>query len=758
MAEKPKILVFTTAYAPFIGGAEVAVEQVSKRLKDKFDFVIITSRMRKDLPKREVRNEGVAVRVGFGTRFDKYLFLVFGPFRVFSDFGFHASDLQNKVLLWGVDLSFGSLAAAILKLFWPRVPLVFNIQYGDGEERISKGRFGLMNFAFKLILGSADYVTAISSYLLNLCKAYGFIGEQAVIHNGVDIQKFKNQNAKSKMTDQNSKIIITVSRLVPKNGIDILIKAVAELKIQLPTSNFQLLIIGDGEERPNLEHMAYGLGLTANTKFFGEIPYDEIPKYLTEADIFVRSSRSEGMGNAFIEALAAGLPIIGTPVGGILDIIEDGKTGLFAKVDDPKDLAEKIKTLLEDRELAARIVENGRRMVKERFSWDKIAETYGALFEKQLAVKKRVLVATGLFPPDVGGPATYSKILLDELPQQGIGVRVLGFRSVRNLPKVLRHIVYFIRTLWLGGNADIIFAQDPVSVGYPVAIAAKILRKRFILKIVGDYAWEQGTQRFGAKEMLDDFLHRKYGWRVEFLRKIQKFVSNRAAKIIVPSEYLKRVVTKWGIDPEKISVVYNAFDMLEVGNEKLEVSKELARAELGLDGKVLVSAGRLVPWKGFDLLIEVVMDLLISYPEIKLVIIGDGPKREALERKAYGLKLMANVVFTGALPREKLLKYLIAADAFVLNTAYEGMSHQILEAMSLGVPIVTTDAGGNSELIKDGESGFLVKFNDKKVLIEKISQLLSDNNLANLFADKAKKKAEEFSLPRMINETIKVLI
>lgn len=112
---------------------------------------------------------------------------------------------------------------------------------------------------------------------------------------------------------------------------------------------------------------------------------------------------------------------------------------------------------------------------------------------------------------------------------------------------------------------------------------------------------------------------------------------------------------------------------------------------------------------------------------------------------------------TGALPREQVLKYLKAADIFVLNTAYEGMSHQILEAMSLGVPIITTDAGGNPELIKDGESGFLVKFNDKKALADKISKLLSADHLKVQFAENAQKKAREFSLERMIGETVKFL-
>ncbi|NOY35824.1 MAG: glycosyltransferase family 4 protein, partial [bacterium] len=107
----------------------------------------------------------------------------------------------------------------------------------------------------------------------------------------------------------------------------------------------------------------------------------------------------------------------------------------------------------------------------------------------------RILICTGIYPPDIGGPATYSKLLFDELSKRGVEVEVLSFGDVRRLPKIIRHLVYFLKTLKRARGADIVFAQDPVSVGLPAAIAAKILQKRFILKVVGDYAWEQYNQR-----------------------------------------------------------------------------------------------------------------------------------------------------------------------------------------------------------------------------------------------------------------------
>ncbi|MDP3934626.1 MAG: glycosyltransferase family 4 protein, partial [Candidatus Giovannonibacteria bacterium] len=677
-----------------------------------------TSRMRRDLPKREARCEGLVVRIGFGNRFDKFWFLIFGWFAAWREL----KKRRGRIIFWVMDFSFGAAAAGFLKIFYSKIPLVFTIQYGYGDERVAKGRFGLMNLAFRMILAQADYVTAISSYLLRLCGQYGFIGEGAVLHNGVDLKKFTNQESRI-----GNHVIISTSRRVYKNGLDILEKAFEIVKKKFPD---------------------------AELKIVSDVPYDELPKYLWKADVFARPSRSEGMGNSFVEALAAGLPIIGTPVGGILDIIEDGKTGLFAKVDDPKDLAEKIKILLEDKELAQKIVENGQKMVAERFSWDKIAAQYAGVFDSQLNTKKRILIATGIFPPEGGGPATYSKILLDELPKENFGVRVLSFISFRRYPKILRHILYFIKALRLGKNADIIFAQDPVSVGFPAMLAAKILRKKFILKIVGDYAWEQGVQRFGVKEVLDDFLKNKYKWEVEFLRKIQKFVANRANRIIVPSKYLKGVVTRWGIRSEKIHVVYNALQ----DDELFRFPRQARGGVLAKPAQqLIVSAGRLVPWKGFDALIEIMPEILKEFPGAKLVIIGDGPEKEKLQVLAEKIT-RSQIIFTGNLLNEKVLEYLAAADIFVLNTAYEGFSHLILEAMSLKTPVVTTDAGGNPELIEDGESGFLVKFNDKEALKTKILEILQNTALAQKLAENAGKKASKFSKERMINETVKILL
>ncbi len=114
----------------------------------------------------------------------------------------------------------------------------------------------------------------------------------------------------------------------------------------------------------------------------------------------------------------------------------------------------------------------------------------------------RLLIATPLYPPDVGGPATYAKILEETLPSRGIAVTVVSFGSVRHLPSGVRHLRYFLNVLSVARKADIVLALDPVSVGLPALLAVRLLRKRFAVKVVGDFAWEQYMQRKEKREKL----------------------------------------------------------------------------------------------------------------------------------------------------------------------------------------------------------------------------------------------------------------
>ena len=247
------------------------------------------------------------------------------------------------------------------------------------------------------IFGRADYIQAISKYLADWAKSEGATCPIEVVPNGVDLNKFKIQSAKIKITNQNSKIrIITTSRLVEKNGVDVLIRASSYLKVIIPDTRFLIQIVGGGKEENALKKLTRDLKVDDVVEFTGEITPERIPEYLQQADIFVRPSRSEGLGSSFLEAMAAGLPVIGTAVGGITDFLVDynaknteqsanDANGLFVEKDNPKDLAQKIGFLLERADLREELGENGRRLIEEKYNWAQIANQMNRIFQKLIA-------------------------------------------------------------------------------------------------------------------------------------------------------------------------------------------------------------------------------------------------------------------------------------------------------------------------------------------------------------------------------------
>lgn len=322
----------------------------------------------------------------------------------------------------------------------------------------------------------------------------------------------------------------------------------------------------------------------------------------------------------------------------------------------------------------------------------------------------RLVLATPLYPPELGGPATYAKLLMDGLPALGVEPVLVPFSQVRRFPKLVRHIAYYRKVLSVLKSADAVLALDPVSTGLPALRAAQHLHKPFFVKIVGDYAWEQGKQRFGITESLDEFVRSKQPHAgVRLLQQIQTRVAKRATRVIVPSNYLKGIVEAWGVPSEKIVVVRNSVDVSVLGKVPEEVGI-LTRPRI-------VTAGRLVPWKG----IEGVIDAVSTTP---LVIAGEGPEAARLE--AYAKEKKSHVVFTGALEHEDLLATLAACDLFVLNSTYEGLSHLLLEAIALGVPTIATNVGGNPEAVQGVSYARLVPVGDTQALSSSIREMLTN--------------------------------
>ena len=354
----------------------------------------------------------------------------------------------------------------------------------------------------------------------------------------------------------------------------------------------------------------------------------------------------------------------------------------------------------------------------------------------------KILLATPLYPPEIGGPATYSALLEKELPKKGADLKLVAFRDSRQLPKVIRHIHYFVELLKAMGDCQVVFAQDTVSVGLPAMLAAKVRRRKFMLRVPGDYAWEQSVQRYAVKDSIDDFQNKKYGWRVEFLRFLQIMVAKGADVVITPSDYFNRLVSGWGVQAEKVKTIYNGLD-LNIEAIQVENAKP----------KTMITAGRLVPWKGIAGLIK----LLTQLPDWNLEIVGDGPDRKRLEEIAKEVGVSDRVKFHGSISRTEVFARIQAADVFVLNTEFESFSFQVVEAMYSGTPVVTTNVGSLPELIEHGVHGLLVNPGDSQAIKEAVLSTKSEPGIWQTRTESAKEKAKLFSIDNTVSAVAKTV-
>ena len=392
-----KILIFSTAYLPLVGGAEVAVDEITKRLPD-WQFDMVTAKIKRGLADFERIGNVNIYRVGFGFGFDKFLLPFMGLLKAVA-----LSRKENYQIIWAIMASQAAIAAMFLKTFYRNKKFLLTLQEGDPEKHLKRYVLNI-GFLYKLLirpwhilsLQRADYLTAISNDLKKRALDSGVKVPIEIVPNGVDLEKFftviaseakqsSNEIAASQTPRndiiKNEKVILTVSRLVKKNGIDDLIKAGQYLDFP-----FKILIVGEGPDEGKLKKLAKKIKLENKILFLGHINHSDLPKYHSMADIFIRSSLSEGLGNVFLEAMAMGLPIIGTPIGGIPDFLEDRKTGLFCEVNNPQDIAKKVKEILDNELLRKTLAENGLDLVRERYNWDKISEEMRKVFVKNLQI------------------------------------------------------------------------------------------------------------------------------------------------------------------------------------------------------------------------------------------------------------------------------------------------------------------------------------------------------------------------------------
>ncbi|MFH1820676.1 MAG: glycosyltransferase family 4 protein [Candidatus Nealsonbacteria bacterium] len=352
-----KILMPVLHYHPVIGGLETWTQNIAERLADRAEIFIVTGKVKNQLKKEELNGVKILrtslLFLSNLSNSPKTYIVSSPPFIFFKALALIRNEKIDILHCQGFLSSLLGFCLSVLT----------GIPYITTVQRIESKRNKLKNFIYK----KASFCIGASSAIKKNFEDIG-VKNIEVIPNGVDLSRFKGLARRT----HDEFTVITVARLEKVKGIEYLIRAV---------DNFRLLIIGDGSERKNLEYLVEELGLKEKIKFLGQIANEKIPAYLMEADCFCLPSLREGFGIAILEAQAAGIPVIATRTGGILDLIKDGETGFLVDPKNTKQIKEAVFKIQSDQELAQNLTRNAKEKLVN-YNWSNIADRVYKVYEK----------------------------------------------------------------------------------------------------------------------------------------------------------------------------------------------------------------------------------------------------------------------------------------------------------------------------------------------------------------------------------------
>ena len=366
----------------------------------------------------------------------------------------------------------------------------------------------------------------------------------------------------------------------------------------------------------------------------------------------------------------------------------------------------------------------------------------------------RVLITSPIFPPDLGGPAVYVPSLGRFLVERGHEVKVVAFcseehptgypfpvRAVPRGPLPVRYLKAFFAVLKEAGDVDVVYVQEHLALLH--VLAAKLRGKPVMIRIMVDGAWEIAHRKgWCGDDDIVTFQGKSYGWQVKLTRFLQRRWWGWCSHIISCSEFLRQILIQHhGVPPEKVQRVFNAYHGKALSDVP-ETTGE-ARAELGLsdDRRYVLTICRLMVWKGVGGILEAMTQL----PEdVHLLIAGDGDMEEAWKQLATDTGIADRVTFLGNVPHAQIPTYVRAADVFVLNSRYEGLSHTLLEVLHLDRPMIASNVCGNPEVVEHEVNGLLVDPHDPSELARAILRLLGDPELAQRFVAAGRARRGEF--------------
>ena len=376
-----KILIFSLAYYPrHVSGAEAAIKEITDRIDPSdIEFHMLTLRFdAHDLRTEKVGNV-IVHRVGIGPSYlSKILFI---PLSVLQ--GIYFCWKYKIDAVWSM-MTYMLFPIAVMRLVGVRTPYLLTLQDGDPYSKVFGRRFikpllPILDYGFRY----ASLVQAISRSLAEWPRKRGFKGQIELVYNGANPRDIADSVSDAEVEEWKKKVgkkdgiiyLVNTARLEYQKAHNDVIRAL----LLLP-ENIHFLIVGGGTDEEMLKNLVSELGLESRVIFVGQVDRTEVTMYRKISDIFVAPSRSEGLGNAFLSAMASRLPVVATQEGGLAEFIFDTKhnpdvpqTAWVVEKDNPQAIARVVLEILENPQKAEEVTTYARDMVVEKFNWDMIA-------------------------------------------------------------------------------------------------------------------------------------------------------------------------------------------------------------------------------------------------------------------------------------------------------------------------------------------------------------------------------------------------
>lgn len=361
----------------------------------------------------------------------------------------------------------------------------------------------------------------------------------------------------------------------------------------------------------------------------------------------------------------------------------------------------------------------------------------------------KIVVATPMYPPEIAEPAPYVKETSRRLSVDH-EVTIVAYASTsektpganlitvdKRNPLPIRLLKYTYTLFCASRDAEIIYVQGGTAAGLPAVIVGRLRNIPVVLRFNEDEAWERATQQGLTTKSLEDFLKKpEANFHIRIIMLLQKLALRMATIIVTTSHHQKdTLVRKYGIQNTEIETVYNPAPKPEI----------IPFPEEKISHQIAVAA-KLTSWSGIDTTIRAILILLKKFPDVRLIIAGEGEEKETLKKLTDELSLGKHVDFLGHVSRAENWHIRKVSHVYIESTLKAGSLDKISWSFLAGVPVIASKVPVLNEGVLDGTSGILVEPGDEVALAEAVQKIFTNNDFTNALAQgRIKMLHEKFS-------------